>query len=116
MSKLRFTNQEGQNVDLELVGMVENSLNVGSASDSQKLILGATSNVASAAINSTSAVVTLTENGFITKGSSPVAVGDGTDQYLLANVSYRITGITSGEQLAFYGDGTAGLVYITPGG
>lgn len=67
----------------------------------------------STVINSTSIIVTPTQNVFIRQGAAPVATGDGTDLFLLGGFSYRLR-MTSGLRLAVLG-ATAGNVYITPG-
>ena len=70
----------------------------------------------SAAITTGSVVATPTVDCFFRQGSSPTALSNGTDQILLANNSFRISGIVSGNKLAFITASGTGTVYITPGG
>lgn len=59
-------------------------------------------------------IVTLTVPAFIRQGSNPTATADGTDIYLLADVTYRIN-VQQGNKLAFKTAGASGTAYITPG-
>lgn len=68
------------------------------------------------AITTGNAVVTPTVDCFFRCAANPTALSNGTDQLLLGGNSYRISGITSGYELAFITTGAAGTVYITPGG
>jgi hypothetical protein len=69
----------------------------------------------SAAITMPSVVVTPTVDCFFRQGANPTALSNGTDQILLATNSYRISGIVSGNKLAFITASGSGTVYITPG-
>ena len=68
------------------------------------------------AITAGSALVTSTVDCFFRQGANPTALSNGTDQLLLGGNTYRISGITSGYELAFITTGASGTVYITPGG
>lgn len=58
-------------------------------------------------------VATPTVDVFVRQGVSPTAVADGTDQFLMANVAYRLL-VTPGNKLAFKTSGSSGTVYLTP--
>lgn len=68
----------------------------------------------SAYINADYALVTLTTAAFMRQGSDPTATADGTDTYVLADVTYRVN-IEKGNKLAFKTSGSSGTAYITPG-
>lgn len=68
----------------------------------------------SAAINSDYALVTLTTAAFVRQGANPTAVSDGTDIYLLADITYRLN-LKKGNKLAFKTSSSSGTAYITPG-
>jgi hypothetical protein len=74
-----------------------------------------TTSAQSAAITTPSVVVTPTVDCFFRQGANPTALSDGTDQILLATNSYRLSGIVSGNKLAFITASGTGTVYITPG-
>lgn len=59
-------------------------------------------------------VVTPKVECFFRRSASANATSDGTDQYLLANNTYRLFGFKSGDRISFNGP-TAGDIYITPG-
>lgn len=80
---------------------------------SQSVTISGTS-AQSAAILVPYVIVTLTVPAFIRQGSNPTATDDGTDIYLLADVTYRIN-VQQGNKLAFKTAGTSGTAYITPG-
>ena len=75
-----------------------------------------TTSAQSAVINEGEAMVTPTVNCFFRAGTNPTAVSDGTDSILLANNTYRISGIKQGHILAFITSSGSGSAYITPGG
>lgn len=66
-------------------------------------------------INANYALVTLTVPGFMRQGVDPTATNDGTDIYLVSDITYRVN-IAPGSQLAFRTAGLAGVAYVTPGG
>ena len=68
----------------------------------------------STAINAEVALVTLTTPAFVRQDSNPTATADGTDIYLLADVTYRLN-LKRGNKLAFKTSGSTGTAYITPG-
>lgn len=80
---------------------------------SARIAIGAAS-VQTAVINRPSIVVTCDVAAYIRRGTNPVALADGTDQYLLANQSYRLHGFMPGEKMALIAVGTGGFAYITP--
>jgi hypothetical protein len=98
----------------------EISLTLTAGGTSQKLTVAAlgTQQSAAAAASSTESkgvpipyVITADAVCFVRKGSNPTAAPD-TDQYLVANQSYRVE-LMDGEKMSFYS--TAGCnVYITP--
>jgi len=79
----------------------------------QKLVVSSTS-VQSAALESTSCVVYSDVDCYVRQGSSPVAVADGSDQFIPAGSFIRLSGITRGNKLAFVSL-TNGVVHMTPG-
>lgn len=82
---------------------------------SQKLAISTTS-AQSAVINQGEAMVTPDVNCFFRAGTNPTALSTGVDTILLANNTYRISGIKGGNVLAFITASGSGSVYITPGG
>lgn len=80
---------------------------------SARVSVGAAS-VQSAPINRPSIVITCDVPVYIRRGTTPVALADGTDQYLLASQAYRLHGFLAGERLAIIAVSAAGLAYITP--
>lgn len=89
------------------------SIIVDEGGRSQAIAISGTS-AQSTAINAEYVIVTLTAAAFVRQGSNPTATSDGTDIYLLADVTYRLN-ITRGNKLAFKTAGAAGTAYITPG-
>lgn len=88
----------------------------GVGGGAQKVVLAAGS-VQSTAIGNVTALVTPDTAVFYREGSDPTALANGTDQILLANVSYRIAMTLPTNELAFIPvSGSSGNVYITPGG
>lgn len=81
---------------------------------SAKLAVSGTS-AASPVIGGSYVVVTPDTNVFFRRGSTPVALADGTDQILLANQSYRLYGLNTQDKLAFITSGATGNVYLSPG-
>ena len=94
--------------------VTEYSMPVHAGGTSQSVAISTTS-AQSAALSFGTAVVTPTANCFVRQGSNPTALANGTDQYLVANNSYRLTGIVPGNKLAFITGTGTGTVYITPG-
>jgi len=93
---------------------IEGSLIALTGGQSSKVSISSAS-AASAAFTVSMVIATPTADCFFRQGAAPEALADGTDQLLLANNTYRITGIVSGNKLAFITTGAAGTVYISPG-
>lgn len=79
-----------------------------------------TASVQSSAITTGSALVTSTVDCFFRQGTTPAAVapvadGANGDAPLFGGNTYRISGISIGNKLAFITSGDTGVVYITPG-
>lgn len=89
------------------------SIVVDEGGRSQALAISSTS-AQSAVINADYVLVTLTAAGFVRQGSNPTATSDGTDIYLLADVTYRLN-VKKGNKLALRTSGLTGTAYITPG-
>jgi hypothetical protein len=89
------------------------SIIVDEGGRSQAVSISSTS-AQSAVINAEYAVVTLTTAAFVRQGLDPTALADGTDIYLLADVTYRLN-VKRGNKLAFRTSGLSGTAYITPG-
>lgn len=96
------------------VPILEASVLALAGGQSQALAISGTS-AQSAAITTSFAKITPTVDCFFRAAANPTALADGTDDFLLGGVSYRIIGITSGHKLAFKTSGATGTVYITPG-
>ena len=99
----------------DAVHVIAESLIALAGGQSQALAISSVS-AASAAITTGFATITPTVDCFFRVAAAPVALSDGTDDFLLANNKYRVTGITSGHKLAFKTSAASGTVYITPGG
>ena len=67
------------------------------------------------AVGSGDVVVTATVDCFFRQGANPTALANGTDQFLLAGNTVRLSGILTGNKLAFITSGATGTVYLTPG-
>ncbi len=91
----------------------EVSLVADSGGLSQAVALSTTS-AQTAVLNCNYVLVELTAAGFYRQGANPTALSDGTDQYLAANVKYRVN-ITPGNKLAFKLATGTGTAYVTPG-
>lgn len=91
----------------------ELSIVIDDGGRSQALSISSTS-AQSQVINADYVLVTLTTAAFVRQGSSPTATSDGTDIYLLADVSYRLN-VKKGNRLAFKTVSATGTAYITPG-
>ena len=97
----------------------ELSLIVDTGGLSQAVSVSGTSaqSAAISAVNTVSGeayvVCTSTVDVFVRQDVNPTAVADGTDQFLLANVAYRLL-VKPGNKLAFKTSGSSGTVYITP--
>lgn len=89
------------------------SIIVDTGARSQALAISSTS-AQSAVINADYCLVTLTTSAFVRQGSNPTATSDGTDIFLLADVTYRLN-IPRGVKLAFKTSSASGTAYITPG-
>ena len=98
------------------VAAQELSLVALTGTQSEPVTISATSAESSAILTST-VVVTPSVDCFFRQGTdgANTALSDGTDQILLAFNSYRITGVVSGNTLAFKTTGASGTVYVTPG-
>ena len=93
---------------------METSVVVDDGAKSQALSISGTS-AQSAVINAEYALVTLTTAAFVRQGSDPTATADGTDIYLMSDVTYRLN-VKRGNKLALRTSGASGTAYITPGG
>lgn len=61
------------------------------------------------------ALVHPTVDCFVRRGAAtPVALANGTDMFLPGGCTVRLSGIPSGQMLAFITGGATGTVYITP--
>lgn len=96
---------------------VSSSFNAAIVANSQKVVLSAATAI-SAALTAPTGFCIVTVDiaswyiGESKIGAGATAIGDGTCQYLCANVPYRI-GIATGTKLAFIST-AAGNAYITP--
>lgn len=88
------------------------SLTIGPGATSQKVNMS-TASVPSAVINADYCTVAVTADAFVRAGATPVAVADGTDQFLPAGI-YRVS-MVRGQKLAFILPTGTGVAYITPG-
>lgn len=68
----------------------------------------------STAITGSTIVITPTVDCFARQGLNPTAVANGTDSFLLAGVSRRLS-IVSGNKVALIAASASGSAYITPG-
>ena len=91
----------------------EVSIVVDDGGRSQALSISSTS-AQSNVLNADYALVTLTTAAFVRQGSNPTALSDGTDIYLMADITYRLN-IRRGNKLAFKTTSSSGTAYITPG-
>lgn len=82
---------------------------------SVKLAVSTTSAPTMQPVGNSFAVVTPDVDVFFRRGTTPVAVSDGTDQLLKANISYRLYGFSQTDKLAFITASGTGNVYISPG-
>ena len=89
------------------------SCQVKAGGDSVKIALSTTS-AQTAALTSTSYLVTPDTTCFVRAGANPTALSNGTDQILIANNSYRIVPINPGDKMAFILASGTGNVYLTP--
>lgn len=95
--------------------VVANSVNALVGGQSAAISISSTS-AQSSAITTGFVTVTPTVDCFFRQGANPTSLSNGTDDFLLANNKYRISGVPNGNKLAFVTTGAAGTVYITPGG
>lgn len=80
---------------------------------SQQLAISTTS-ARSTAVNANTCLVHATTACFFRQGrSAPTALSDGTDMFLPANVTFRVS-MVKGDMLAFKTATGTGTVYITP--
>jgi hypothetical protein len=93
--------------------VIQESATVLSGGQSQKVDV-TTSSAQSTAITTPTVLVTSTVSCFIRQGTNPTALSNGTDQYIPANTTMRLVGITSGNKIAVIGTGS-GALYISPG-
>lgn len=89
------------------------SCQVLSGGQSSKVAISTVS-AQSAALVSASYLITADYNCFVRAGANPVAVADGTDQFIVAGATYRVTPLKIGDKLAFITAGPSGNVYLTP--
>lgn len=68
----------------------------------------------SAVIDAEYVLITLTTSAFVRQGGDPTATSDGTDIYLLGDVTYRLN-VKRGNKLALRTADLTGTAYITPG-
>ncbi len=94
----------------------EVSMAVSEGGTSQRIAISTTSAQSGvlSANGGVDAVVYADTDCFVRQGASPTALADGTDQLLLAGNQYRLSGIVSGNRLAFITASGAGFVYLTP--
>lgn len=95
--------------------VISDSIPALSGGQSQSVSISSTS-AQSAAITAGFATVYSTVDCFFRQGSNPTALSNGTDDFIPAGNKLRISGITSGNKLAFITSGSSGTVYVTPGG
>lgn len=91
------------------------SINALEGGESQTVAMSVSNNETTA-LSVPYVMVTVTADCFFRRGLAPVAVSDGTDQILLANNSYRISGLEEGDKLSFIMASGTGTAYVTPGG
>lgn len=72
-----------------------------------------TSSAQSTVLQCKSMYICSTVSCFVRQGPNPTALGDGSDQYLPANLPMRLAGFTPGNKIAVIGTGS-GTFYITP--
>lgn len=82
--------------------------------ESQKISITNTSTQTSQ-INTGFVIITPTVDCFFRQGVNPIALNDGTDQFLQANNSYRIGQIIKGNLISFIAESSSGTVYVSPG-
>lgn len=90
----------------------ETSLIASSGGRSQAVAIGATS-AASTAVSAHEVTICATADCFMRQGIAPVALANGTDQFVPSGTLLRVE-VTSGNKLAFITSGATGTVYITP--
>ena len=90
----------------------EISLSVDGGGLSQAVAIS-TSSAQSAAISGNQAIVHCTVAAFVRRGANPTALSNGTDLYLPAGVTFRLS-INRGEKLALITPSGSGTAYITP--
>lgn len=89
------------------------SCQVLSGGQSVKLAISGAS-VQSAALTSTSYLVTPDVDCFVRMDVNPTALATGVDQILLAGNTYRVVPVAVGSKFAFITAGSVGNVYLTP--
>ena len=100
---------------MSTIDSINQSMFVTAGGLSQSVSISGTS-AQSSAITSDSVTVYATTDCFFRSGTNPTALSDGTDDFLPSGAKFRISGITSGQKLAFKTTSATGTVYITPGG
>jgi len=94
-----------------------NLLPIGSGGTSQKLTTSAT-HVQSAVVTNTETPVYYnvfaTADCFVRAGTNPTALATGVDQFIPANLLFRLGPLKVGERFSFIAASTGGLVYLTP--
>lgn len=94
---------------------IEYTMLAQTGGQSIKLAVSTTSAPTTDPIGDSYAVVTPDVDVFFRRSATPVAVSDGTDQLLKANISYRLYGFNQTDKLAFITASGTGNVYISPG-
>lgn len=84
-----------------------------SPGQSQKITVSTTS-TQSAPIDSTSCTIYSDVDCYVRQGAAPVALSNGSDQFIPAGTFLRLEGITRGNKLGIIG-AAAGTVFLTPG-
>lgn len=93
-------------------GIVKQQMLVANTGGNSQLISVSTTSAQSAAITEGTVNIYSTVDVFVRQGVSPVALSDGTDQFVPAGLLIRISGIVSGSKLAFK-SASSGTVYLT---
>jgi len=81
--------------------------------NSQKIAVSGVS-AQSAPINASSCSIYSDVDCYVRQGAAPVAVADGTDQFVPAGSFVRLTGIARGNRLAIISN-ASGTAHLTPG-
>lgn len=90
------------------------SLTLDIASGNSQRVAVSTVSVQTAPINASGCTIYSDVDCYVRQGSNPLAVADGTDQFIPAGAFLRLTGIAKGNKLAIISS-ASGTVHITPG-